>query len=266
MTDASTDPKRAARKLRRRFVTLYYLGAIPAALPLWFLGGHGWPFTLAWSTAWALGHRRAWSLLLQRKFLQLSRKINRALDEEDFAAARSAVEELEAVLPGFAGADVQRALSLSTLFVFEERFTEALALFEGLVGVELSKGWRTVVDINHAWALAHVGESERSLALIEAVIARAPTNERAGLDLHHGAILALAGRHAEAVPVLLRAKAVVEPGREATSREFHLGLALAGLGRHDEARQAFARAAAGFGCFAERARAKLEDPAPPPYR
>lgn len=121
-------------------------------------------------------------------------------------------------------------------------YDEVVATAEAaLAEPDVTRDDRDQLENTLAWALAHVEEAERAVALARAVVARTPpasAHRPYTLGTFGGALVA-AGRYVEALEALgdeaERGVAANGDAWAVSAQRYYRAVALAALGRHDEA-------------------------------
>ncbi len=209
--------------------------------------------------------------LVQRLFSRRAlRRLNAAARAGDGGEMRLAIEDLRNAYRGSAIAIEQLRVQEAGAHMLDERWLDARKILEHLDEKRLGPQYTTVRRMILAQCLAQLGEHDRAVQWITSV--RVPDGNRLQ-DSHAaalGIVYVLAGRAAEAAPLLERAVASRQEAApyNRSVRGFYLGESLRALGRLDEARRAWTAAAEAHpdGRWGRRARARLDEPAPPPYR
>ncbi|MBS2013179.1 MAG: tetratricopeptide repeat protein [Deltaproteobacteria bacterium] len=158
------------------------------------------------------------------------------------------------------------ALGHAELLLRMERWPEARDAFAQLDTIALPETARPIVVSERAVAMAHAGEAEAALALVQQAIADAdrlaeyPREKLWHLRARLGIVRSLAGRHDDAVETL---GPLLEesPGNDPvawTEAMFFLAQSLRGSGNTDDAMAVLEQALEGEGPFVARVRATLD--------
>jgi tetratricopeptide (TPR) repeat protein len=158
--------------------------------------------------------------------------------------------------------DASIALRRGEHLLVRRKWTDAKNAFSEVSPAQLPAHARAALLNNLAYAMARLGEVDAAVHAERALAAAKEAKiDEASARSTLGAALVVAGRHAEALP-LLEAKPEAEIDRSRNDRMYWLGCAYRALGRKNEAHEAFAIAASLDGWCTEEARAALADEAP----